>query len=132
MKEFKLFDLDTTDNENIKNVSNVKDVSNVSNIQDIDNVSNAKNVSDIHNIYNPIAAQKEVESKQTVAWRAYQEAIVKAGQLTSDITKGIQSGEKLEILFLKAIECISLITGDKLFYELNKSNLKNLYGLIEK
>jgi hypothetical protein len=42
------------------------------------------------------------------AWKAYQEVIIKSGQLTSDITKGIQAGEKIEILFLKAIECISL------------------------
>jgi len=120
MKEFKLFDLDIDDDKDI------------SDIQDVLDINNVYNISDIQNIYNPIAVQKEAEAKQTATWKSYQEAIVKAGQLTSDITKGIQAGEKPEVLLLKAIKCISLITDDKVFYELNKSNLKELYGLLEK
>jgi len=110
-KEFELFDLETPDNMN-----------------DSQNMSNIKTKKHKRNIYNPVAAQREAEAKQMEVWTAYQEAIVKAGQLTSDITKGIQTGEKIESLFLKAIECISLITDDKLFYALNKNNLKNIYG----
>jgi len=117
VKKFKLFDLDTEDNQNILNISDVY---------------NVLNVSDAQNIYNPIAVQKEAEAKQTAAWKSYQEAIVKSGQLTSDITKGIQAGEKPEVLLLKAIKCISLITDDKVFYELNKSNLEKLYGLLDR
>jgi len=73
------------------------------------------------------ASIEDAMAKQLEVYAAHQDAIIKAGQLTSDITKGIQSGEKPEILLLKAIECISLITGDKLFYELNKGNLENLF-----
>ena len=87
-----------------------------------------KNKSDTPRIYNPVAAQKETEAQQREAWAAYQEAIVKSGELTSEITKGIQAGEKPEVLLLKAIECISLITGNKLFYELNRENIKKIYG----
>jgi len=111
VKDFELFDLETQ--------SNTKDN------QDILNIKNKKHKRDI---YNPVAAHREAEAKQIAVWKAYQEAIVKSGQLTSDITKGIQAGEKIEVLFLKAIECISLMAGDKLFYELNKNNLKNVYG----
>ena len=110
VKEFELFDLDAQDNTDGSQ-----------------NNINLNNKEPKRYIYNPVAAQRETELKQTAAWKAYQEAIVKAGQVTSDITKGIQDGEKIEILFLKAIECISLITDDKLFYELNKNNLKNIY-----
>jgi hypothetical protein len=114
VKDFELFDLDETE----------KDTQEAWNIQDMSDIKNTQH------LYNPVSAQREAEAKQTAAWKAHQEAIVKAGQLTSDITKGIQSGEKIEILFLKAIECISLITDDRLFYELNKNNLKNMYGFL--
>ena len=50
-------------------------------------------------------------------------------RLTDEITKGIQSREDLISLLLRAIECISLMTGDSSFYELNKNNLKNIYGI---
>ena len=75
------------------------------------------------------AAIEEAAAKQLEVYAAHQEAIMKSGQLASDITKGVQAGEKLENLFLKAIECISLMTGNSLFYELNKSNLKHIYGI---
>jgi hypothetical protein len=75
------------------------------------------------------AAMEEATAKQLEVYVEHQEAIIKSGQFTNDITKGIQGGEKIEKLLLKAIECISLITGDSLFYELNKSNLKKAYGI---
>ena len=71
----------------------------------------------------------EAAAKQLEVFAAHKNAISKAGQLTSDITKGVQTGEKPEILLLKAIKCISLMTGDNLFYEQNKSDLKNTYGI---
>ena len=110
-RDFRLFDLETHDN--------------IVDSQDRLNIKNKKHKRDI---YNPVAAQREAEAKQMAVWKAYQEAIVKAGHLASDITKGIQAGEKIEVLLLKAIECISLITDDKLFYDLNKNNIKNIYG----
>ena len=73
--------------------------------------------------------QREAAEKQIWLWSAHQEAIVKSGQLTNDITKGIQVGEKPEILLLKAIKCISLMTGNDLFYELNRDNIKKIYGI---
>ena len=67
--------------------------------------------------------------EQGDAYRAHQDAIRKAGQLISDITKGVQAREKPEVLVLKAIKCISLMTGDSLFYEQNKRSLKDIYGI---
>jgi hypothetical protein len=75
------------------------------------------------------AANAEATVKQLEVYTAHQEAIIKSGQLANEITKGIQAGEKIENLFLKAIECISLITGNSLFYEQNKNNLKNINGI---
>ena len=104
-KIFKLFDLDSQDDKS-------------ENMQDIfDKLLDERSTEDARGIYNPVASLREAEEKQTAVWKAYQDAIHKAGTLTSEITKGIQNGEKPEVLLLKAVECISLMTGDKVFYE---------------
>ena len=111
-KDFKLFDLDEqNESESFENL-------------DIFNMF-APNTEKTQIIYNPTASQRDAEAKQNAVWKAYQEAISKAGQLMNEITKGVQSGENTEDLLLKAIECISLTTGDKVFYEINKDKLKN-------
>lgn len=83
---------------------------------------------------------KPLVSKETVAegllerlagaYKEHQENIKRAGQLRADINKGVQAGEPIYKLLLKAIECISLMTGDKLFYEANKANLQTIYGVL--
>jgi len=66
----------------------------------------------------------------TATYKEQQDNIKKAGQLRADINKGVQAGEPIYKLLLKAIECISLMTGDKLFYEANKANLQTIYGVL--
>lgn len=109
--------IDLFDRNNIQ----IKDISDMKNIEDIFKKTDK--------IYSPIMEQRESERQQKAMYSAHQDAVRKAGQLTSDITKGIQAGEDIHKLFFKAIECISLMTGDKLFYELNTENLKNIYGM---
>lgn len=63
-------------------------------------------------------------------YREHQENIRQAGQLRADINKGVQAGEPIYKLLLTAIECISLMTGEKLFYDMNKDNLQTIYGIL--
>ena len=63
-------------------------------------------------------------------YKAQQENIRKAGQLRADINKSIPAGEPIYKVLLKAIECISLMTGEKLFYDMNKENLQTIYGIL--
>ncbi|MGL4546586.1 hypothetical protein [Eubacterium aggregans] len=63
-------------------------------------------------------------------YKEQQENIRRAGQLRADINKGVQAGEPIYKLLLKAIECISLMTGEKLFYDANKENLQTIYGIL--
>lgn len=58
----------------------------------------------------------------------YQQNIKRAGTLRSDIVKGIQAGEDPAILLLKAVECISLMTGDTAIYSQSKEDLLGVYG----
>lgn len=60
---------------------------------------------------------------QAAGWKEYQENIIKAGQLRNEINKGIAAGEDTAGLLLKALECISRMTGDQAFYTVNKRKL---------
>ena len=83
---------------------------------------------------------KPLVSKENVAdgllerlaatYKKQQENIKKSEQLRAEINKNIQAGEPVYKVLLKAIECISLMTGDKTFYDINKNNLQTIYGIL--
>lgn len=60
--------------------------------------------------------------------RIYQENIRKAGDLRSDILKGLKIGEAPLALLLKAMECISKMTGDQHIYTQSKADIIAVYG----
>jgi len=62
------------------------------------------------------------------AYKEYQSNIRKSGSLRTDILKGVQAGEPAQKLLLKAVECISRMTGDTLFYSQIEKDLKAIYG----
>lgn len=45
------------------------------------------------------------------------------------ITKGTKKGEDIYKLFLKAIEALSLLNNDRMFYENNRHAIKVVYGI---
>ena len=71
-----------------------------------------------------------LQERLAANYKRQQEHIRKAGQLRADINKGIQAGEPVYKVLLKAIECISLMTGDRVFYDMNKNNLQTIYGIL--
>jgi len=83
---------------------------------------------------------KPLVSKENVAngllerlaatYKKQQENIKKSEQLRAEINKDIQAGEPIYKVLLKAIECISLMTRDKTFYDMNKENLQTIYGIL--
>ena len=61
-------------------------------------------------------------------YREYQDNIKRSGSLRTDILKGARAGEDIYSLFLKAVECISRMTSDKLFYSQIEEDIKTIYG----
>lgn len=77
-----------------------------------------------------IRLQREQEDRKKASemYGAYQTNIKRAGQLRTDIRKGVRAGEAPQALFLKAVECIALMTGEKLFYDQTLADLKAIWG----
>lgn len=77
-----------------------------------------------------ISLTREKEERQRIAdaYKEYQSNIRKSGSLRTDILKGVQAGEPAQKLLLKAVECISRMTGDTLFYSQIEKDLKAIYG----
>lgn len=78
--------------------------------------------------YPRLEAERETAQRLTAAYREYQENIKRAGQLRADITKGIQEGVDPCTLLLWSMEAISRMTGDRLFYDQGKENLRAVYA----
>lgn len=80
----------------------------------------------------PLEVEQE-EQRQAMALalevcRTYQDNIRKTGQLNTEILKGLQRGESLPSLFLKAVKALTLCTGNIANYDVIESTLLAVYG----
>ena len=73
-------------------------------------------------------AELQERARLREMYSTYQENIQRAGMLRADILKGIQRGEAPLALLLRAVECISLMTGDTVIYTQTKADLLSVYG----
>ena len=72
--------------------------------------------------------EKQEREHTRQMYSTYQQNIKKAGNLRGDILKGLKQGEDPLALLLKAIACISLMTGDTLILTQSKEDLVAVYG----
>ena len=73
-------------------------------------------------------AEKQERERMREMYSTYQDNIKRAGSLRADLLKGIQRGEEPLALLLKAVECISLMTGDTVIYDQSKEDIRAIYG----
>lgn len=73
-------------------------------------------------------AELQERERTREMYRTYQDNIKRAGSLRADLLKGIQRGEEPLALLLKAVECISLMTGDTVIYNQSKEDILAIYG----
>ena len=71
-----------------------------------------------------LAASIKIDSKNRELYFKMVDSINKSERLRVELTKGIKDNKPVDDLLLLALECISLMTGDKLFYNQNMQNLK--------
>ncbi len=72
--------------------------------------------------------RKAEQEKYRKGISKHQEAIRKSGTLRNEIMHGILQGEDTTALLLKACECISLQTGEDVFYIQAKESIRSIYG----
>lgn len=73
--------------------------------------------------------QEQAERERTLeAYRDYQRNIKESKGLRTEILKGIKAGEPPIALLLKAIKCISLMTGEAAFYSQIEGDVASIYG----
>lgn len=77
----------------------------------------------------PQSVTEALQGRVAAIYKRQQENIHKEKGLRTEITKGIQAGQSTYRLLLKAMECISLMTGDTVFYSQGKDELQKLYGI---
>lgn len=78
--------------------------------------------------YIKLTREQEDRARLQEAYRDYQNNIKNAGDLRTQILKGARAGEDPTALLLKACQCISSMTGEKLFSEQVEQDLKAIYG----
>ena len=73
-------------------------------------------------------AVSDMNRRNLEMYSSYQHNILAAGTLTSEITKGLQQGKPLAILFLQAMQVISNMTGNPSTYQNTAEILQAVYG----
>lgn len=78
--------------------------------------------------YYRLEKEKTEREKLREAYSAYQQNIKRAGSLRAEVLTGMKRGEDPARLLLKAVECISLMTGDTAIYTQAQEDLLTIYG----
>ena len=72
--------------------------------------------------------QQENAEQAATVYAAYQAAIKKVSSTENAILTGLAAGENIAALFLKAVEGLSLLTGNRLLYEQAAADIGTVYG----
>lgn len=72
--------------------------------------------------------QRENAEQAATVYGAHQAAIKKVSSTEAAILKGLAAGENIAALFLKAVEGLSLLTGNRLLYEQAAADIGTIYG----
>lgn len=80
--------------------------------------------------YIRLEEERETARRLSAAYKTYQDNIKRGGSCMVEITKGIQEGADLYTLLLLAMEGLSKMTGNSLFYDQGKADLQAIYGAL--
>lgn len=72
--------------------------------------------------------QRENAEQAATVYEAHQAAVKKVRSTEAAILKGLAAGENIAALFLKAVEGLSLLTGNRLLYEQAAADIGTIYG----
>ena len=74
--------------------------------------------------------QANGEKQQALlVYKEYQKNIMVSSQLQSEIMKGLQAGEDIYTLFLKAMKIVALTTSNNVQYDITEQYIREIYGI---
>lgn len=79
-------------------------------------------------LYREQQEQRHAAEQAAAVYREYQSAIKTVSSLEADILKGLAAGDNIAALFLKSIKALSLLTGNRLFYDQAAADIGSIYG----
>lgn len=82
----------------------------------------------IHKLQRQADAKKQDIDRSLAICREYQQNIKTSSQLQTEILKGAKAGEDIYSLFLKAVQAISLMTSNSVFYSQLEGDIRAIYG----
>ena len=74
--------------------------------------------------------ERENRERAAAVYKMHQDNVKKTGEIQSEILKGLQAGEDLTALFLKAVKGLSLATGNDLLFRQAEESVKTIYGYV--
>ena len=75
------------------------------------------------------AKEQTAEKQRTIdIYKEYQSNTIKSSQLQAEILKGLNAGEDITTLFLKAAQAISAMTDNDIFYKEAEERITAIYG----
>lgn len=80
--------------------------------------------------YVQLEAERETARRMSDAYKEYQENIKRGGECMTAISKGIKEGENLYTLLLLAVDGLSKMTSNRLFYDQSRAELQAIYGAL--
>lgn len=72
--------------------------------------------------------QADDNARAREIYKEYQAAKLAAGGLVSEILRGMDTGESLAALFLKACNALGKVTGDTVLFDVARAKLLDIYG----
>lgn len=73
-------------------------------------------------------AIRQERERAVAVYGEYQKNIKLSGQLQTDILRGVKRGEDIYSLFLKAVQAISFMTSNTVFYSQLNDDIRAIYG----
>lgn len=79
-------------------------------------------------LYRKAQKDKTIQDQASEVYRRYQDNVKAVDWIKTEILKGMQAGESIEALFLKAADAIGRLTSDSIFLQQAETNMRAVYG----
>ena len=125
----KLLNMPAEPTETHKNGNGGKDNTNTHNDNKNENEGISAEDTGIRKLQREIDQANGEKQQALLVYKEYQKNIMVSSELQSEIMKGLQAGEDIYTLFLKAMKIVSLTTSNTVQYNIAEQYIREIYGI---